>query len=130
MRLEPTEYEIQKAYFQWVRQKAISDVVYCMICSSQNGAYLGSGACSYNKLLAAGFSKGFPDVMCLVPASGWHGLFIEFKSANGKQSPEQKQWEARLVKFGYCYRLMADLDEAMKVTTEYLKHIQVRGIPC
>ena len=58
---------------------------------------------------AIGRIAGVADNCLLLPA-GRGIVFFEFKTEDGKQSPEQKNWET-IVKFnGYKYYLVRDLE--------------------
>ena len=39
-----------------------------------------------------GVKSGVPDLMLPIPAKGYHGLFVEMKTAHGKLSENQKRW--------------------------------------
>lgn len=114
------EYETQKAYFQWVDLQAKSDPKYSMISSTQNGAHLAHGAFSFNKLKAAGFRNGFPDIMVLLPNELFHGLFIELKIKPNKLSLDQEQWIGKLYSWGYQAVVCWSLDELIDTTKAYM----------
>lgn len=71
------------------------------------------------KMKAAGYKKGFPDIMIFEPRGGYSGLFIELKRiTGGTVSPEQKEWLGRLNARGYmaivckgCMNAVAALDK-------------------
>lgn len=69
---------------------------------------------------AEGVEPGVPDMMLAWPASGRHGLYLEFKSDVGSQSPEQKDWERRLRAAGYGYALVRSAEEGWSVVMRYL----------
>ena len=84
------------------------------------------------KLKAEGVVPGVADLILLVPKcvkahddEGWyntiHALCIEMKTAKGRQSPEQKEWQARVEGEGYRYRVCHSLDEFMDVVNGYLR---------
>jgi len=50
----------------------------------------------------------------------FNGLWIELKTHGGKQSPAQKEFEAKAIEVGYAYRVCRSIDEFMKVVNEYL----------
>lgn len=66
-----------------------------------------------------GLASGFPDVMCLfshgsapenaIPVSA----YIEFKSAKGRLSENQKEWIGRLGRMGFPVTVCRDADEAI-----------------
>ena len=55
-----------------------------------------------------------------VPYNGYHGLFIELKSKNGRLSDHQKIWVDNLNDRAYRAVVCYSLDEAMDAVTEYL----------
>lgn len=85
------------------------------------------------KLKAEGVVAGVADLILLVPgfviselkdgylAKECHALCIEMKTAKGRQSPEQKEWQARVEGEGYRYRVCHSLDEFMDVVNGYLR---------
>lgn len=78
-----------------------------------------------NKLKRMGMSKGFPDLEIPLPCNGKHGLYIEFKTASGKVSPEQQAWLDRLNKSGYVAQVARSYAEAEKILERYLKNNEV-----
>lgn len=67
-----------------------------------------------------GVRPGVADLLLAWPASGRHGLFLEFKSATGRQSDEQKDWEAKSRAAGYGYALVRSAEEAWVIVSKYL----------
>jgi hypothetical protein len=55
-----------------------------------------------------------------VPYSGYHGLFIELKSKNGRLSEYQKTWVDNLNDRAYKAVVCYSLDEAINAVREYL----------
>ena len=75
------------------------------------------------KLKAVGVKRGFPDFMLLLPSRGYHGLFIELKRSERKQSklsPEQLSWLIRLNNKGYLADVCYGADEAISLIERYL----------
>ena len=84
------------------------------------------------KLKAEGVVPGVADLILLVPRcfkahddEGWfntiHALCIEMKTAKGRQSPEQMEWQRKVESNGYQYRVCHSLDEFMAVVNGYLQ---------
>ena len=83
------------------------------------------------KLKAEGVVAGVADLILLVPRwfTTWRreqgclcaGLCIEMKTAKGRQSPEQKEWQARVEKMGYEYAVCRSLDEFINTIENYLQ---------
>ena len=55
------------------------------------------------KMKMEGVVAGVADLLLLIPAKGCHGLCIELKNEKGRQSPAQKEWEAKVEAQGYKY---------------------------
>lgn len=69
---------------------------------------------------AMGVTKGVADTFMAIQRGGYGGLFIEYKTEVGKQSPEQKQWEIIIQSQGYLYRVIRSLDEFKELINWYL----------
>lgn len=63
-----------------------------------------------------GVRRGFPDLMLLIAKHGYHGLFIELKAKDGRQSGSQKEYEKLLKEQGYEYVLLKAKDAYDAVT--------------
>ena len=89
------------------------------------------------KLKAEGVVPGVSDLILLVPSEcrfpiqilgeeayakvNYHALCIEMKTAKGRQSPEQKEWQAKVEDQGYRYAVCRSLDEFMNTINNYLQ---------
>ena len=60
------------------------------------------------------------DTMLAIQRGGYGGLFIEFKTEVGRQSPEQKEWEIIIQNQGYLYRVIRSLEEFKELINWYL----------
>lgn len=63
-----------------------------------------------------GTRRGFPDLFLMIPTSKKHGLFIELKTEDGRQSGSQKEYEKLLKEQGYEYVLLKAKDAYDAVT--------------
>ena len=70
---------------------------------------------------AMGTRKGFPDLVLFFPAKRFHGLFIEMKTAKGKQQPSQKVWQERAERAGYKYAICRSVEEFVAEINGYLR---------
>ncbi len=52
---------------------------------------------------------GQPDIMAILP--GGRFLGIEVKTGSGRQSPEQRNWQARALAQGALYIVVRDLED-------------------
>ncbi len=86
-----------------------------------NGDWRGWG--TGKKLKAQGVIPGIPDLFLPVARSGFHGLYIELKKANG--TIKSDQWETMLTlhKEGYCVRLSNNLRVTMDIISDYLEEM-------
>lgn len=85
------------------------------------------------KLKAEGVVPGVADLILLVPKSNtyiysagemtlsYHALCIEMKTAKGRQSPEQKEWQAKVEGEGYRYAVCRSLEDFIKQINDYLQ---------
>lgn len=93
-----------------------------------NGSYRSKATAG--KLKAEGVVAGVADLILLVPKcvkakdEGWyntiHALCIEMKTAKGRQSPEQHEWQYKVESRGYKYAVCHSLDEFMNTINNYL----------
>lgn len=67
-----------------------------------------------------GMTPGWPDLEIMVQHDGCPGLFIEFKTAKGRQSPEQKKVQKALEAQGYRYEIVRSEEQFVKIIHEYL----------
>ncbi len=81
------------------------------------------------KLKAEGVVPGVADLILLVPRvhfdehneiSCYYALCIEMKTKTGRQSPEQKEWQAKVEQHGYKYAVCRSLEEFMNTINNYL----------
>lgn len=69
---------------------------------------------------AEGTMAGVADLLLLVPSGRKHGLCIEMKTATGKQSQSQKDWERAVTEQGYGYMVCRSFDDFRSTVSEYL----------
>lgn len=67
-------------------------------------------------LKAEGMLAGTPDLFLMAQP----GVFIEMKTEKGKQSDEQKKFEAMALKMGYKYEIVRNFDTFRAVILKYL----------
>ena len=71
-------------------------------------------------LKAEGLLAGEADIHLYVARQGFHGLFVEMKTATGRQSENQQTFEKSVTKQGYKYCVCRSFEEFMKMINEYL----------
>lgn len=67
-----------------------------------------------------GVRAGVADLILLTAKGGFGSLCIEFKTAIGRQSPEQKEWQAYAEKAGNKYIICRSIDEFIVEVSKYL----------
>lgn len=72
------------------------------------------------KFKAMGVRAGFPDLILCIARHGYHGLFIELKTAKGRQSDKQKYYQCVLEKQGYRYVVIRSLEGFINEIKSYL----------
>ena len=70
-----------------------------------------------------GVKSGVPDRMLRIPSKGYHGLFIEMKTRNGKTSENQDRWLSALNNFGYLAVVCHGWEEARDCLLKYLQDL-------
>jgi hypothetical protein len=68
-----------------------------------------------------GYTVGTADLFLAMPSAIYHGLFIEMKTAKGRQSPAQKDFERRALMSGYGYAICRSVEEFMETINGHLK---------
>lgn len=68
-----------------------------------------------------GIKSGVADVILLVPKKGFASLCMEFKTATGKQSEEQKEFQRQAEACGSKYVIVRSVASAIETVKEYLK---------
>lgn len=69
---------------------------------------------------AEGVRRGVADLKLAIAKGGYHGLYIEVKTDEGRQNPEQKAFQRAVQMQGYCYRVVRSLDEFIALVKDYL----------
>lgn len=72
------------------------------------------------KLKAEGVLPGVSDLLLLVARDWCHGLLIEMKTAKGKQSPAQRDWQREMESRGYRYIICRSFDDFKEQIDDYL----------
>lgn len=72
------------------------------------------------RLHQEGVMAGMPDLCVMEACGGFHGLFIEMKTATGRQSNEQKALQLTLNAKGYLCVVARSADEGFETIKRYL----------
>lgn len=116
--LLPSEHEIQASYFDWVRMMRLKDWRYELIYAVPNAGK--RNATIGNRMVAEGLSKGVLDVNIDMPAGGFNGARIEFKSAKGALTKAQEEYFELYRAAGYYPILCRTFNKAQFFTEHYL----------
>lgn len=113
-----SENAIQAAFFKWCGLMERQHPELRLIHAIPNGAH--KSAVSRMVFKLTGLKAGVPDVFLPVARCGHHGLYLEFKSAKGRLSPEQREWLAGLTEQGYECAVVRDWEQAATIVLDYL----------
>lgn len=69
---------------------------------------------------ALGLVAGVSDLQLSIARGGYHGLCLECKTAVGRQSPQQIEWERKVTEQGYLYRIFRSKEEFQQIIEWYL----------
>lgn len=75
------------------------------------------------KRKAMGMRAGFPDFIFLLPNREHPYLTLELKSAKGRQSDHQKEYQQAVEKAGGQYVIIRTLEQFMQTINDYLRTI-------
>ena len=110
------EHNIQVACVRWFSYQypELQGLLFAVPNGGRRDAVTGA------KLKAEGVIAGVSDLMLLVPSKGHGALLIEMKTERGRQTAEQKRWQAIVERMNYKYVVCRSLDEFQRVINEYL----------
>ncbi|MDE3023647.1 MAG: VRR-NUC domain-containing protein [Pseudomonadota bacterium] len=115
--LHPSEHQIQSSFVQWCFLNRVNFYGLHMGFAIPNGGLRNKRVAI--KLKEEGVRAGVLDWCLPIPQGKYIGLFIEFKSANGALSNEQK-FEIKCLKtFGWKTAVCRSLDEAIDAIKSY-----------
>lgn len=69
---------------------------------------------------ALGLVAGVSDLQLSIARGGYHGLCLECKTATGRQSAQQQEWERKVTEQGYLYRIFRSKEEFQEIINWYL----------
>lgn len=115
-RPDDEEHRIQSSCVQWFRLQYPTHASALFAVPNGGRRDRVSGA----KLKAEGVLPGVSDLILLVPRDWCHGLLIEMKTAKGKQSPAQRDWQHDMERRGYRYIVCHSFDEFREQIDDYL----------
>lgn len=111
------EYDNQKAFFKWLNLYGKQIAKYTFHIPNGGSRDIREA----KNLKAMGVLAGIPDIFCAMPAYGYHGMFIEFKSENGKTTAKQEEMMEGLCRNGYKVVVCYNWEDAKKMMEWYQK---------
>ena len=116
------ESRIQKACVSWFRMqyRYKRRVLFAI----PNGAKLSGNqtqrAITGKRMKEEGLVPGVADLFLSIASGEYHGLYLEAKTATGRQSDSQKEFEQDVISEGYGYALFRSLPEFQAIVRTYL----------
>lgn len=112
-----SEHEAQAAFVKWWRLYAGAGREGLLMAIPNGGA---RSAVTGARLKAEGVRAGVPDMFLAIPAGGYAGLWLEFKTARGRVSREQRLMMETLSAQGYRCEVCRGLSAAVECVERYL----------
>jgi hypothetical protein len=109
------EHQIQVAYFVAISYHAEWRWIHAI----PNGGKRSKAVAG--KMKAEGVKRGIADVFIPYPRKGAGGMYIEFKAPKGKQTEEQRGFQAHCIAEGYVYAVCFTASEAYDATKRYME---------
>lgn len=118
--MQDPEHQLQCACVRWFRyaHADLSPLLFAVPNGGRRDHITGA------RLKAEGVVAGVADLLLLVPSRQHHALCIEMKTAKGRQSPAQKEWQQHAEAHGYRYEVVRDFETFERVVSEHLKNIE------
>ena len=116
-KIEPSEFQIQSAFVEWCNYNPdrLEDLDMYYATPNEGNRTKGERI----KRIKEGMKKGVPDWCLPVPKGIYHGLFLEFKSKDGRLTKEQFLYLKRLSEHLYKVAVPRSLDQAIEVLRSY-----------
>ena len=109
------ESRLQKNAISWFRLQYPKLTIYAI----PNGGRRGKIEAAIMK--GEGVLAGVADVFISKPSGSYCGLYIEFKTATGRQSTAQKEFENNATRDGYKYVVCRSLEQFIDEANKYLR---------
>ena len=111
--MKQSEQGLQVAVAGYLRMK-VKDILF-------NGSPGGirTSITQARKMKAAGYKKGWPDLLILEPRGEYHGLAIELKVKGNYASIHQKEVISKLRERGYKAEVCTGFDQAKETIDKY-----------
>lgn len=79
------------------------------------------GKRNFRYVKSSGIKRGVADVFLSISNKKYHGLYIELKTSNGKQTKDQELFQQQVEKVGYQYKICRTANDAIGIVKQYLK---------
>lgn len=112
------EAQHQTALMAWANRNRRYYPELCLLYHVPNGGKRDSKEAA--NLKRQGVKAGVPDLCLPVARCGYHGLYIELKVGNNKQTQAQKEWQYLLNGQGYLSVVCYGFYEAAEVLEKYI----------
>lgn len=114
---------LQEACVEWFRLQYPK--MEKLLISIPNGAILAGTpkqrAILGKRLKDEGLTPGASDLFLFIPSGELHGLGIEMKTKNGRQSESQMEFEQAIIEQGYGYVMPRTLEQFQAAVRMYLE---------
>lgn len=110
------EHLLQSACVRYFRYR-YPRLALCLIAVPNGGR---RDAVTGARLKAEGVVAGVSDLLLLVPRGRHHGLCIEMKTPQGRQSEAQRRWQQAVEETGYRYVIVRTAAQFMQEVGGYL----------
>ena len=113
------EHRIQRSCVRWfnLKHQSLKGRLFAVPNGGKRDALTGA------KLKAEGVVAGVADLILLVPNRFYGALLVEMKTASGRQSASQKEWERIVTDKGeYKYVVCHSLEDFINEVDNYLKY--------
>ena len=114
--MKQDESRLQMACVKWFRMQYPQHRK--LLFSVPNGGFRNIATAKRMKL--EGVVAGVSDLILLIPSHDFHGLCIEMKTAKGRQTDNQKEWQTHVEAHGYIYALARSVEDFQNIVNDYL----------
>lgn len=119
-RVQPTEHQEQSAVIQWwdtyAPTKGLDPRLLIAVPNAAKRSYRLAAM-----LKAEGMRSGYPDLILDLPHPVFHGMRVEMKAADGRVSPDQREYHDLLRCQDYNVITAFGADEAIRAITAYVE---------
>lgn len=111
--MKHTESKLQQVCVKWFRMQYPNLLIYAI----PNGGK--RGIITAKIMSAEGVLAGCGDLHIPIARGQYHSLYIEMKSATGRQQDSQKEFQRKVESFGNAYKICRSFDEFRETVAWY-----------